>query len=394
MSDIKALLEKKERTIIGLMSGTSLDGIDAAMVRIRGNYTDTQVELIGFRNYPFPNGLRDRVFRLFDSEIKSADICHMNFLLGEVFAEAAISIAKEYKVELKEVDAISSHGQTIFHIPNPVKDLGYDVRSTLQIGEGAVIARRTGVITVSDFRVMDMAAGGQGAPLVPYVDFILYSSDRENVALQNIGGIGNISILKKNGGPDDVVAFDTGPGNMVIDELMRLLTDGKVQYDANGAFAAKGTVNRDELTRLLSAPYFSRPLPKTTGREDFGKEYTRALYDRFLALGLSKEDMVATATAFTAETIGIACRSFSPCHVDRLIVGGGGAYNGTLLRMIGNACPEAIVCTQEDMGFSSDAKEAIAFAVLANETLSGKPGNLCSATGAEAPQILGKLNLV
>lgn len=394
MRNLIELCAKSKRNIIGLMSGTSLDGIDAALVTVEGNFTDTKVKTLAFRNYPFPEGVRERIFRLFDSDIKASDLCHMNFLLGEIFANAALSIAKEYGMSMDEVDAISSHGQTIYHIPSPVSDLGMDIRSTLQMGEGAVIARRTGVITVSDFRVMDMAAGGQGAPLVPYVDYVLYSSKEENVALQNIGGIGNVTILPKACQPDAVTAFDTGPGNMAVDELMRIITGGKKEYDENGNLAASGEVNTELLKELLSAPYFSKPLPKTTGREDFGKEFTRQLYDRCVGLGMSEADMVATATMFTAATIGIAIRDFSPCEIQKLIVGGGGAYNKTLLSMLRGELPKVKVCTQEELGFSSDAKEAVAFAVLANETLSGRTNNLCSATGASSPQVLGKINLV
>ncbi|MBP5158915.1 MAG: anhydro-N-acetylmuramic acid kinase [Lachnospiraceae bacterium] len=393
MRDLMELLQKKERTIIGLMSGTSLDGIDAALVRVSGNYRDTKVKMLSFDTFPFPEGLKQRIFRLFDRDIKSADICHMNFLLGEIFADAAIRIAEKYGMSMEDVDLIGSHGQTISHLPEFREDCGKHIASTLQIGEGAVIARRTGVVTVSDFRVMDMAAGGQGAPLVPYSDYVLYSSDKENIALLNVGGIGNITVIPKHGREEDVVAFDTGPGNMVIDELMRIITEGKREYDKNGEFAAKGKPDREELDRLLADPYFKKPYPKTTGREAYGKDFTRSLYAIFCRKDLKYEDMVATATAFTAESVRIAC-GFSPCNIDRLIVSGGGAYNRTLLDMLSKALPKTTVCTQEDLGFSSDAKEAVAFAVLANETLSLHPNNICGVTGADAPQILGKINLV
>lgn len=394
MNRLAEIMQKKERVIIGLMSGTSLDGIDAALVRIKGNYTDTSTELLVFKNYPFPDGIRERIFRLFDGDIKSKDICHMNFLLGEIFADAAVNIAKEYGMPLSKVDAVSSHGQTIYHIPDPIYDTGYEIRSTLQIGEGAVIARRTGVITVSDFRVMDMAAGGQGAPLVPYVDYILYASKDHNIALQNIGGIGNITILPRASGPERITAFDTGPGNMVVDELVRIITDQKSEYDKNGEIAARGTVNKEELILLMQSPYLHKSLPKTTGREEFGKQYTKALFQHLKEQGMSAEDMVATATAFTAESIAFSCREFSSCHIDRLIVGGGGAYNKTMLSMISAAMPGTKVLTQEQLGYSSDAKEAIAFAVLANEALSYRTNNLITATGAKTPQIMGKISLV
>ncbi len=394
MNKLERLFQKSERLVIGLMSGTSVDGIDAALVRIHGSYTDTEVELIGFENYKFPEGMRERIFSLFEEDSSSSkDICHMNFLLGEIFADAAKKIASQCNISLGDVDIIGSHGQTIYHIPEAVTDCGYQIRSTLQIGEGAVIADRTGVVTVSDFRVMDMAAGGLGAPLVPYTEYLLYRSKEECVALQNIGGVGNITVIPKDGAENEVIAFDTGPGNMIIDYMVSFITNGKQSYDNNGEMGGQGVVNQEVLAELMQDEYFKLAPPKTTGREYFGKTYSMNLFDKCKALGMADNDIIATATMFTAKTIADACKRFIPHKIDRLVVGGGGSYNATLIKMLTKQLPDTLVCVQEDLGFSSDAKEAIAFAVLANETISFCPNNTPSATGAREKKILGKINL-
>ena len=394
MNKLEALFAKNERLAIGLMSGTSVDGIDAALVRIKGSNIDSKVELLGFDSYAFPEGMRERIFSLFEDESSSSkDICHMNFLLGELFAQAAQKIADQCNIDIKEVDIIGSHGQTIYHIPECVEDYGYQIRSTLQIGEGAVIADRTGVVTVSDFRVMDMAAGGGGAPLVPYTEYLLYRSDEECVALQNIGGIGNITVIPKKGTEHDMIAFDTGPGNMIIDFMVSFITNGEQNYDNHGAMGQQGIVNIEILEELMLDSYFEMKPPKTTGREYFGKTFSRQLFDKCKKLGMADNDIVATATMFTAKSIADACKRFIPYNITRLVVGGGGSYNATLMGFLANELPSTVVCVQEDLGFSSDAKEAIAFAVLANETISFHPNNSPSATGAKRKKILGKISI-
>jgi len=382
-----ALSAKHEKYVIGLMSGTSVDGIDAALVKITGNYTDTQVEEIAFENFPFPRDVREGIFRLFQLETSSSrDICHMNFWLGQLFADAAINIAEKAKMPMDEIDLIGSHGQTIYHMPETL--------STLQIGEGAVIAHKTGVITVSDFRTADMAAGGQGAPLVPYTEFLLYANkgNEEIVALQNIGGVGNITVIPQNAACCDIIAFDTGPGNMVIDYIVQKTTG--LLYDKNGEIAAKGLVNHDLLARFMKDEYIKSVPPKTTGREYFGKDYSEGFYNMCKALQLSDADIIATATAFTAETISYSIKHLTHCPIQKLILGGGGAYNKQLVKMIGDRLPGVTVTTQEATGNSSDAKEAIAFAILANETICGNTSNLPSVTGAQCGKVLGKINLV
>ena len=387
LEKLQQLTAKNERYVVGLMSGTSADGIDAALVKISGSCTNIHVEEIAFNNYAYPDGIKERIFHLFD-EANAKDICHMNFLLGNLFADAAIDIAKTAGIE--KIDLVGSHGQTIYHIPEPI-DSDYPIKSTLQIGESAVIAQKTGAVTISDFRVADMAAGGLGAPLVPYTEFLLYSNPSENIGLQNIGGIANITVIPKNAASQDIVAFDTGPGNMVIDYLAKKLFG--CDYDEGGAIAAKGVVNSELLAHFMSDEYMLKQPPKTTGREYFGKEFSEGFYDVCTQAGLGNEDILRAATAFTAEAIAYSIHNFIPHTLNKLIIGGGGAYNMTLLKEIKERLPGIIVMTQEETGRSSDSKEAVAFAILANETLFGNPGNLPRVTGAKCGKVLGKISV-
>lgn len=394
MNRLMNLQNKDERYCVGLMSGTSVDGIDAALVQIQGSFLQTRTKLLAFENYPYDPQMRSRIFDLFcDKTSDVSSICHMNFLLGELFAAAALHVCRSAGFPVGELDLVGSHGQTIYHRPDPVTDCGFRVSSTLQIGEGAVIARRTGAVTVCDFRVMDMAAGGQGAPLVPYTEYLLYAQKSKTVALLNIGGIANITVLPAGCAQEDIQAFDTGPGNMVIDGVLSHITKGRCRFDRGGETAAAGQVCQRVLAPLLEDPYFTKEPPKSTGREMFGLPYTERFIERCVSEGLRGEDMAATATALTAQSVAAACRSFVRAKIDRLVVGGGGSYNNTLLAMLRAALPDTEVCTQEDLGLNSDAKEAIAFAVLANEAIFGNPGNLPSATGATGKAVLGKIIL-
>lgn len=395
MERLEKIYDKDERLVIGLMSGTSVDGIDTALVRIKGKGEDTKIELLEFENYPYKPEMRERIFRIFNPDTSSVDeICHMNFLLGEIFADAALKIIKKAGIKNNDVDLIGSHGQTIYHIPNGIWDSGYTVKSTMQIGEAAVIAERTGIITVSDFRVRDMAAGGQGAPLVPYTEYLIYRDKNKTVALQNIGGIANVTILPKCGLPKDIMAFDNGPGNMVIDEVTKRVTNGKVRYDKDGILAKNANVNDGLLVKLLNDDYFSKEPPKTTGREYFGTVYVDKLIDAANEMNVKGNDLIATVTALTAKSIVKSYEDFimPKYKIDKVIIGGGGSYNKTLLDMIKMYLGNIQVITQEDMGFNSDAKEAIAFAILANETINGNYNNIPSATGAEHPVIMGKIS--
>lgn len=375
---------------VGLMSGTSLDGVDAALVEISGSGRDTAVKLLHFLSTEIPAQIKDEIKRAVRCDTSRVDlICSLNFKLGYLFADAVKGVCGEYGLGLDDLDFIASHGQTIWHIP---KAESTHIRSTLQIGEPAVIAFETRTQVVSNFRTMDVAAGGEGAPLVPFSEFILYGLKTENIALQNIGGIGNVTVIPADCGINDTFAFDTGPGNMIIDEAMNCLF-GK-RYDDNGCMAAKGVVNRDMLDELMHHPYIDMPLPKSTGREMFGEEFTRTLINNWSHI--AKEDVIATVTMFTAQSIAYAYNKFVLPHVPltRIIVGGGGAHNATLMRQISQLLPNIEVLTQDDMGMSSDAKEAIAFAIMGNETLHGKPSNVCSATGARFPVILGNITPV
>lgn len=383
MNRVAAIAAKPERLVIGLMSGTSVDGIDAALVRIRGGGPGVSLTCEHFATYPFEPAVREAIFRLFRPETSNVvDICRMNFALGEVFAAAALRLMADAGVGPEQVDLIGSHGQTVWHEPLPVETAGIVGRSTLQVGEPAVIADRTGVVTVADFRVRDVAGGGQGAPLVPYLDYCLLRHDQLHRATQNIGGIGNVTYLPAGCSGAEIRAFDTGPGNMIIDALC-------VEYfgrpfDKDGAIAASGRVDEALVAELLAHPYFTQQPPKTTGRELFGVQFARSLMGRG-----EPADLVATATAFTARSIADSYRRFLG-PVDEVFVGGGGARNPVLMRMLTEALPGARVETHEAVGINSDAKEAIAFALLANDCILGLPTNVAGATGGR-PVIMGKV---
>ncbi|WP_417897888.1 anhydro-N-acetylmuramic acid kinase [Bacillus haimaensis] len=387
---LQKLAEKEERIGIGLMSGTSVDGVDVAIVSVKGAGEMMSYKELAFENIAISGELRERIFRQFDPGASSVDaLCSLNFELGEMFCKAAESVVKKHGFQVSDIDFIGSHGQTLYHIP--VEEAGL-VRSTLQLGEASVIAERFGCPVVSDFRVRDMAAGGGGAPLVPYVDYLLFRSDSESIALQNIGGIGNVTYLPAGCSAGQVVAFDTGPGNMIMDEAMSILSKGQAHYDDGGRVAAKGHADEEVLRELLGHPYFCLTIPKSTGREMFGASYTRELVGRLHSKGLSTADIMATVTKFTALTIIDQYMRFLGGPVDTLIVSGGGAYNATLLGYLRDSGTFEVK-TQEDYGFSSDSKEAVAFALLANETLFGVQNNLPSATGARKPVVLGKLTV-
>lgn len=404
MSRIGRLLQianKPSRLVIGLMSGTSVDGIDAALVRIEGHGAGANVKEIAFRSYPFPSGLRTKVFRLFDPQEARVDaICQLDFLLGEVFAAAVDRLLQDCGRTRDEVDLVASAGQTVWHDPQPVVeepdvdwiDHPLVTRSTFAIGQSAVIAERTGITTIGDLRVRDVAAGGQGAPLVAYADWVLLRDPDLGRCVQNIGGIGNVTYLPPGASPGDVIAFDTGPGNMVIDALVDLATNGAQTFDENGALAAQGSVAPALLAAWLDDPYFRTAPPKTTGREHFGVQFARRLMDE--ARELPFEDLMATATALTAESIARAYRDFilplGP--IDQVIVGGGGNHNPTLLAMLRERLPGISLLSHEDFGIDSDAKEAIALAIIANDAVAGFDTNIPGATGGR-PTVLGKISL-
>jgi len=392
---------KQTRLVVGLMSGTSVDGIDAALVRIEGHGANARVELLAFATYPFPAELRAKVFRLFNpKEARVEAICQLDFLLGEVFAAAVERLLRDHGYRNEDVDLVSSAGQTIWHDPQPVVEntasdwIGHriETRSTFAIGQSAVIAERTGITTIGDLRVRDVAAGGQGAPLIAYADWVLLRDKKLGRCVQNIGGIGNVTYLPPNADPEDVMAFDTGPGNMVIDALTEVATGGALKYDRNGELAAKGRVVEPLLAAWMDDVYFRRRPPKTTGREHFGVQFARRIMTE--AQGVPIEDLIATATALTAESIAQAYRDFvMPLGpVDQVIVGGGGGQNPTMMAMIRERLPQCEVFRHEHLGIDSSAKEAIGLAIIGNDAVAGLNTNISGATGGR-PTVLGKISL-
>ena len=365
-----------KKLAIGLMSGTSADGIDAVLVEISGCSTNTHVRQMAFVTLPFTDAVRSRILQVAAGNFGgSEELCLMNFLLGKLSADACLAVCAQAGVDPRNVAFVGSHGQTVFHAPVEQDYLGYKVRGTLQIGEASMIVEALGCPVVSDFRVRDMAAGGLGAPLVPYTEYLLYQDPQRNVALQNIGGIGNITLLPRGAGLNGVLAFDTGPGNMVIDALAARMTNGKARYDDGGKMAAAAQVNPALLAWMMQDEYLKRTPPKTTGREMYGDAYVEQLLKKANELDVPLGDVLATATRFTAECIGAGVRDYCPVKPDRMIVGGGGSMNPTLLAHIADCLPGCEVMTNEQLGLDSNAKEAVAFAVLANEAMYGRPNN-------------------
>jgi anhydro-N-acetylmuramic acid kinase len=353
------------------MSGTSLDGIDVAIVDIQGK----QIKPLAFRTHPYPAPVRKALLAISSVE----EVSRLNFLLGELYAEAILKTCRSTRVLLKSVKLCGLHGQTIFHEGKPIHYLGRKIASTLQIGEAAVVAERTGLQVISNFRERDIAAGGQGAPLVPYVDYLLFRHRTIARAALNIGGIANITVIPPTG---KVLAFDTGPGNMVIDALVSRHTNGKKTYDDKGKIAQTAKVNQTLVQTLKAAPYFKRKPPKTAGREQFGESFVNQL----IATGLPLPDLISTATELTAITIAEAI----PQTALEIIAAGGGVHNQTLMRRLRAHLTPRNLRLSADFGIDPDAKEAIAFAVLAYEAHHRRPANLPSATGAKHPVLLGK----
>ena len=388
---------KEVRHVVGMMSGTSVDGVDAALVEISGTDSEPKVKLLAFENKPYPPQVREKIFSLFTPANATVDkVGYMNFLLGEIYAKSALSVIEKAGMKPEEIDVIGSHGQTIWHAPIPESPDGIPVAYTVQIGEGSVIAERTGILTVSDFRVADMAAGGQGAPLVPFSEYLLYRREKETILLQNIGGIGNMTVMPAGAKPRDVFAFDTGPGNMIIDAVISAVTGGEKTYDAGGETAAKGKVCNALLDILKEEPYYRQQLPKTTGREHFGVQYTEKILSWWKENPIPVEDLLATVTDLTAYSIADAYERYvlPKYRASEIIVGGGGSYNVTLLRFMKERfAPHGVaVRTQEDLGLSSDAKEAVAFALMADCCMRGRANTLPSVTGAEHPAVMGKIS--
>jgi anhydro-N-acetylmuramic acid kinase len=396
MTTVVAKRETRNIMIVaGVMSGTSADGINVALVRLRGRGVGTRLELLAHDEYPFPAAVRRKILSVMNASATVADLARLNFLLGELYADAVLKTARKAQLI---VELVGCHGQTIYHQGQPAPFLGRKLACTWQTGEGAVIAARVGVSVVSDFRPADMAAGGQGAPLVPFLDYLLYRDRRFGRIVQNIGGIANFTAIPPAATPEQVLAFDTGPGNMVIDAVTERLFHRP--FDRDGRVASRGQMLEAVLAQLQRAPFFRLRPPKTAGREQFGREYV----SQFLRLcgRAKKEDVVATATALTARSIaeGVALASRRlfrrrPAGLFRdFIVSGGGAKNPTLMRMLAAELePMGLrIRTSDDFGLPAEAKEAAAFAVLAYQTWHGEPSNLPAATGARRPAVLGKVS--
>ena len=375
---------------LGIMSGTSADGIDVALVRISGRTAKVE----NFAAFPFLARIRDAILRLGEGRAATTgEISQLNFLLGEVFAEAALAACRKFRVRASQISVIGSHGQTVFHQGAPSKFCGRAVASTMQIGEPSVIAGRTGITTVGDFRPADMAAGGQGAPLVPFVDYLLYRDARVGRAALNIGGIANVTVIPRAAKIDDVFAFDIGPGNMTIDALVRHFTRGRKAFDRNAEMAGRGKVLPSLLAELLRDKYFFKRPPKTAGREQYGEKYVRELLAHRQARRARAEDLIRTATILTALSIVDATHRFVPqrANVSELIVSGGGAHNPLLMAQIEAALPGIRLRTSDEFGVPGDAKEAFAFALLGWETLHRRAANVPGATGARKAVVLGKV---
>ena len=372
--------------VAGLISGTSVDAIDVALVDLRGAGLGLRVRPLAHYSFPYPPGAREAILGISNTNTHTAAVARCNVLVGEWFADAVQRACRRAKIPLSRVGLIGSHGQTIFHQGRREKLLGRAVACTLQIGEPAVIASRTGVDVVADFRPADLAADGQGAPLVPYVDYLLFRSPRVNRVALNIGGIGNLTSIPAGATPEQVIAFDTGPGNMILDALADHFSRGRERYDRDGRRAARGRVHVPLLRELLRDPYFRQRPPKSAGREQYGAEFVADL----LSHGLAPADLMGTVTQFTAVSIALGIRRFA-VWPGEVIVSGGGLRNPQLMARLAAFLPGVRLRTSHDFGIDSDAKEAIAFAVLAYETWHRRPSNLPSATGARRPVILGKV---
>src|SRR5580704_17689815 len=388
-------MANKSMLVLGLMSGTSADGIDVALARISGAPPRLRAKLLDHTSSKFPTALRKEILRVAEQHpITAGELSQLNFRLGEVFAEAALAACRKFRVAPKRISLIGSHGQTIFHQGAPAPYLGRPTASTLQIGEPSVIAARTGITTVGDFRPADIALGGQGAPLVPYADYLLYRHEKLDRVSLNLGGIANITVIPASTKPEQIFAFDTGPANMLIDALVSHFTRGRQRFDKDAAIAKTGHSMPALLDELMRDPYLKLVPPKSTGREYYGHAYLK----RVLALGKKHRakpaDLIRAATIFTALSVVDALnRFFFPkTKIDQLIVSGGGARNPLLLAQLTAALGTIEILQSSRVGIPEDGKEAFAFALLAYESFHRRPSNLPSATGARGPAVLGKIS--
>ncbi len=390
MRKITNIRGRKFKKAIGVLSGTSVDAVDIVLAGIKGSGNSLKVDVIDYAEYKIPQAVRKFVLETSAAGKGTVDdVCRLNFLLGNLYASKINKFLQDRKIRNSEIDFIGSHGQTIHHLPAGEKKFGYSVKSTLQVGDPSVIANQTGILTVGDFRTADVAAGGGGAPLVPYLDYILFRSGSADRILLNIGGISNITYLKKNCSLKDVIAFDTGPGNMMIDYLASKYFGRS--YDKDCRIAKRGKVSAELVYAILKKDgYYDSKPPKSTGRELYGKEFVESVLKKFPKI--RKEEAVATFTFYTAFTIIENIKKFvRPRGKFELLVSGGGSKNNVILDYLKTEFREAAVKELDYKGINSSNKEAVLFAVLANETLNGAPSNVTSVTGANKNVILGKI---
>jgi len=393
MTNLGKILNKKEKYIVGLISGTSMDGVDAVLIKLKGCAEKTSFKQIGFITYPYPPGLKERIIEIISNKKVSLDeISRINFLIGEIFGEAALKVCQKSGVAISEIDLIGSHGQTIWHSPVKEEMFGHKIGATLQLGDPSTIAVKTGIPTVGDFRTADVSSGGEGAPLIPYFDYLMFRDKSENRAILNIGGISNVTLLPKNCKKKDVIGFDCGPGNLLIDQIAKLLF--QKDFDKNGNIAIKGKLSVELLNFMKEHPFLMKKPPKSSGREEFGNNYIKKILK--FSEKLKKEDIIKTITEFTAFAIYLNFQRFikDRLKVDRLIISGGGAKNKLVMNSIKKYFKETKIESTERYGIFPDAKEAIAFAVYANETISGNPISIKNVTGANRENILGKICLI
>jgi anhydro-N-acetylmuramic acid kinase len=391
---LQKLLRKKKRLVVGLMSGTSADGIDACLVQIDNTRKKLDVRTIGCKTYKFPQGVQQKIIQISNPSYQNLDeVLRLNMALGEYFAQAVFSVVKASGYDMKKIDLIGSHGQTVRHLPDLEERLGKKVRATLQIGEPAVIASKTKVVTVGDFRTGDIALGGEGAPLTPYVHFLLFRNKRIPRMVVNIGGIANVTVLPRLGKADDVFAFDSGPGNMIIDNLARKIY--KKNFDKDGKIALSGKVNFDLLNKLKKDEYFYKRPPKSCGRENFGEEFVDRILTLRKRLKVSLNDTIATLSEFTVWSIWDAYEKFVKPKVklNQVLLSGGGVHNKYFLKRLKLQFHPIKVISVKDLGVDPDFLEAISFAILANQTIEGKSASFQKTTGAKKPGVLGKICL-
>jgi anhydro-N-acetylmuramic acid kinase len=383
------------KLVLGMMSGTSADGMDTALVEISGAPPNLKIILLNHTHQSFPLQIRKEILRVAEQNpLTPKEFSQLHACLGNLYAEAALVACKKFRISPKKINLIGNHGQTIFHQGVPTKFLGKPTASTLQLGDGSLIANLTGITTVSDFRPADMAQGGQGAPLVPFADYALYCHPKLGRISLNIGGIANITVIPANAKPSGVFAFDTGPGNMLIDALVHHFTHGRHRFDQHAALARQGHLHHELLAQLLRDPYFKLRPPKSTGREYFGAVYVKKILALSRRYKLKPNDILHTVTVFTAASIANALHLFvlSKGKIHQLIVSGGGAQNPLLMSQLAAFLPNVEVRSSLDFSVPTDAKEALAFAILAYETFRQRPSNIPTATGARGPAILGKIS--